>query len=807
VKVLAQYQGKRVFKSTPEPKGEGSEKSSRLYVIQKHAASSLHYDFRLAHEGVLLSWAVPKGPSLDPHIKRLAVEVEPHPLEYGYFQGDIPAGNYGAGHVDIWDTGDWEAIGDSVSALAEGNLKFILHGVKLRGKWALIRTGKSADSKQWLLIKERDAFCRASQEFEVTAALPDSVISNDFVRAEEHRTHRLPARITPELASPGALPTLADKRWVYELKFDGYRLLARKDGNGVRLYTRNGFDWTPRLLKIAAAVQALAFTDGWLDGELVYINDEGTTDFNQLQTALSHDDSQLNYFLFDVPWLNGRDLRHTTLTLRYDALKTLVSSHAGAVLRLSEHFDAPPNSLLASACKLGLEGLIAKRKDSTYTGQRSGNWVKLKCGFRQEFVVIGFVPSAVPGRYFKSILVAELDDTGTLVYAGNVGTGFTPEQLTQLYQQFKKMAVTKPVPSVPEAQRKVGKWLAAELVVEVSFAARTKDHHLRHAVFRGIRSDKAANDVIREILPVPARAFAVTHAERVVDPASGASKGDVAAYYAEIAPLLMAELLNRPCALVRAPDGLAGNTFFQRHTETITGNATRSITSKASPDGAFVTVINSTAALYACVQHSVIEIHSTNARLPLLEKPDRIVFDLDPGDGVAWPMIQEAALLLKVLLDELALPAFVKTSGGKGLHVMVPIVRRYSSAQAKAFSSALVHHLAKVAPKRFVAKSGPRNRVGKIYVDYLRNGSGATTACAWTLRAREGLPVSVPISWDELASVTSANQWTLRNIATRAKKIGNAPWANYSTSATALGEPARRLGFEMGLPRHSDEPS
>ena len=797
MKDLAQYRGKRAFKNTPEPQGQRAKSPSRLYVIQKHAASTLHYDFRLAHHGVLLSWAVPKGPSLDPHVKRLAIKVEPHPLEYGHFQGDIPAGNYGAGHVDIWDTGDWEVIGDAERALADGNLKFILHGVKLCGKWALIRTGKSTDSKQWLLIKERDEFCRASKEFEVTSALPDSVVSEDLTHTEKHSGIALPARMTPELASPGALPTNADKRWVYEVKFDGYRLLARKDGDGVRLVTRNGFDWTARLFKIAAAVQALPFTDGWLDGELVYIDEAGTAQFNQLQAAVSHDDSHLSYFMFDAPWLNGRDLRSTTLTLRYAALKAILASNTHAVLRLSEQFDAPPNALLASACKLGLEGLVAKRKDSTYTGQRSGNWIKLKCGSRQEFVVIGFVPSAVPGRHFKSLLVGERDASGTLVYAGNVGTGFSSDQLTQLNQQFKKMAIATPLPSVPQELRRVGKWLTPQLVVEVSFAARTKDQHLRHAVFRGVRSDKAVAEVLRETAPVCAPAFDVTHAERVVDPASGATKGDIAAYYAAISPLLLGELQNRPCALVRAPDGLSGSVFFQRHTETIAGNATKSITSKIGADGAPVTVINSIAALHACAQHSVIEFHSSNARLPLLDKPDRIVFDLDPGEGVAWPQIKEGALLLKALLDELALPSFLKTSGGKGLHVIVPIVRRYSSAQVKAFSGAVVHHLAAVAPQRFVAKSGPRNRVGKIYVDYLRNGSGATTACAWTLRAREGLPVSVPISWDELASVTSANQWTLRNITTRAHKIGNAPWASYSASATALGTSAKRLGFDI----------
>ena len=354
---------------------------------------------RCAHHGAILSWAVPKGPSLDPHVKRLAVEVEPHPLEYGHLQGNIPAGNYGAGQVDIWDTGDWEAIGNADRALADGNLKFALHGVKLRGKWALIRTGESPDSKQWLLIKEHDAFCRNSNEFEVTSALPDSVVSGVQSGNPKIAAQTFPERITPELASPATVPTCSDKRWVYELKFDGYRLLARKARNGVRLFTRNEFDWPAGLSSVAAAVQALSFTESWLDGELVYIGDDGITHFNRLQAAIGHDNSHLNYFVFDAPWLNGRDLRRTTLTLRYDALKGLVDGHVGTVLRLSEQFDAPPGSLLASACKLGLEGLVAKQKDSTHTGKRSGNMTKLKCALRQECVVIGFVPSMVPGRH------------------------------------------------------------------------------------------------------------------------------------------------------------------------------------------------------------------------------------------------------------------------------------------------------------------------------------------------------------------------------------------------------------------------
>lgn len=799
MQTLLKYRDKRAFAETPEPAGEKGDVRlhSRNYVIQKHDAASLHYDFRIAHHGVLLSWAVPKGPSLDPHVKRLAVEVEAHPLDYGEFQGTIPAGNYGAGTVEIWDQGEWTPTGDADQALQDGNLKFTLHGVKLQGKWALIRTGKSIGGKQWLLIKERDEFCRDASEFEVTNALPQAVVAISNASSVKRLRADLPLRLTPELATQGSVPTDHDKRWVYELKFDGYRLMARRESGEVQLITRNGHDWTSRMPRVAAAVKALGFTDGWLDGELVYLDDDGNPNFNALASAIDQDDLRLQYFLFDVLWLNGQDLRGITLTARYAALTSLVKAASASPLRLSEQFAEPPKSLLASACRMGLEGLVAKRKDSTYTGQRSGNWIKLKCSSRQEFVVIGFVPSAEPGRYFKSLLVAERDASGALVYAGNVGTGFTPEQLKQVHVQLSALAPAELLATVPATLRKAGRGVAPEVVVEVTFGARTKDLHLRHAVFRGIRMDKSAREVFRDIPVVPSKRFTVTHAERVVDPASGVTKGDVADYYAIANEKLLIALKDRPCALVRAPTGLTGAVFFQKHSEAFNVVSANALTVRSAPDGHSVTVINSARALEACVQNNAVEFHTVNARLPLAEKPDRIIFDLDPGEGVPWSLIQEGAVLLKTLLDELLLPAFLKTSGGKGLHVIVPIMRRYTWAQTKAFSGGLVRHLAHVAPARFVAKSGPRNRIGRIYVDYLRNGPGATTAAAWTLRARAGLPVSVPIGWDELASLPTSSFWTLRNVSARLRDVGDAPWDGFGSAVGSLGEAARRLGIDV----------
>ena len=799
METLLKYRDKRAFSKTPEPHGkqEVALVDSRNYVIQKHSATALHYDFRIAHRGVLLSWAVPKGPSLDAGVKRLAFEVEAHPLDYGSFQGTIPAGNYGAGTVEIWDRGEWTPTADVDQSLRDGNLKFTLQGLKLKGKWVLVRTGKAVDGKQWLLIKERDEFCRDASEFDVTNALPQPVVALAKAGNVNQLGSDLPLRVTPELATEGNVPTNDDKRWVYELKFDGYRLLACRDSTDVRLFTRNGHDWTSRIPRVAAAVKALRFTDGWLDGELVDLGDGGTPNSNALASAIEKDDPHLRYFLFDALWLNGQDLRAATLTARYAALSSLVNGTTESLVRLSEQFDAPPKSLLVSACKMGLEGLVAKRKDSTYSGQRSGNWIKLKCSSRQEFVVIGFVPSAEPGRYFKSLLVAEHDASANLVYAGNVGTGFTPEQLKQIYTQLSALAPAEPLKTVPATLRKVGRWVVPEVVVEVTFGARTRDSHLRHAVYRGTRLDKSVDDVIGETSFVRAKRFSVTHAERVVDPASGATKGDIADYHVLAHELLLQSLKERPSALVRAPAGLAGTVFFQKHSEAFNVVSAKALTAKCGPSGGAVTIIDTLPALEACVQNNTIEFHTVNARFPLTEKSDRIIFDLDPGDGVAWSMVQEGAVLLKALLDELSLPAFLKTSGGNGLHVVVPIMRRYTWAQTKAFSGGLVRHLAHVAPTRFVAKSGPRNRVGKIYVDYLRNGPCATTAAAWTLRARAGLPVSVPIGWEELASVPSSSFWTVRNVATRLGGFGDTPWHMYGNTLGSWAEPSRRLNIDF----------
>ena len=353
MQTLLKYRDKRAFAKTPEPPGnkDAAHLDSRNYVIQKHDATALHYDFRIAHKGVLLSWAVPKGPSLDPHVKRLAVEVEAHPLDYGHFQGTIPAGNYGAGTVQIWDQGEWIPMGDVDQSLRDGNLKFTLQGVKLKGTWALIRTGKTGGGKQWLLIKERDGFCRDASEFEVTSALPQPVVAIANPGEAEQRARELPLRVTPELATQGAVPTDDDKRWVYELKFDGYRLMARRERGEVGLFTRNGHDWTSRMPRVAAAVKALSFTDGWLDGELVYLDDDGTPNFNALASGIDKDDPHLRYFLFDALWLNGQDMRGTTLTIRYAALTQLLTGLPESSLRLSEQFSAPPKSLLARPCQ------------------------------------------------------------------------------------------------------------------------------------------------------------------------------------------------------------------------------------------------------------------------------------------------------------------------------------------------------------------------------------------------------------------------------------------------------------------------
>ena len=823
---LSAYTEKRDFSITPEPASGGeANAAARAFVVQKHWATRLHYDFRLELDGSMKSWAVPKGPSLDPADKRMAVHVEDHPIAYNAFEGTIPPRQYGAGKVIIWDKGTWVPLVDPRRGYEDGHLKFELHGHKLRGRWALVRMkGRGETKEQWLLIKENDAHARPAAEYCVVDALPDSVADKKAEtapanpapptrRAASPRAAKrgaaavpgavksaLPAMLAPQLATLADKPPADGDGWVYEVKCDGYRMLARIDKT-VRLFTRNGNDWTHRLAPLVKAIEEAGFRPGWLDGEVVVPNAAGVPDFQALQKAF--DQARVDnivYYVFDLPFYDGYDLRAAPLVARKDLLATLLDTPHSDALRLSESFNAAPRDILVSACKMGLEGVIAKRGDAPYVSRRTTDWLKLKCTRRQEFVIGGYTDPRGSRPGFGSLLLGVHNARGELVHAGNVGTGFNHDTLGDL----KKKLASHPRDTSPfaDAACVVGKphWVKPELVAEVSFGEWTKSGRIRHAVFEGLRLDKRAASVVRED-PVVAAATAhhlprdlkVSHPERVVDPASGTTKLALIAYYARIAPLIMPHLKARPVSLVRAPDGVGGALFFQKHVESSQMRGVRTLPPTLDPRHAPLIEIATAEGLLSAAQMNVIEFHTWNARKTRIERPDRMTFDLDPGEGVGWSTVQESAHVVREFLSQLGLASFLKTSGGKGLHIVVPLKRLHDWDTVKDFSHAIVRHLAKTLPQRFAAKSGPKNRVGRIFIDYLRNGFGATTVAAWSVRARPGLGVSVPLEWNELEALTSAAQWTVANIESRLE-IGNAPWEAYDASSRSLNKAMKTLG-------------
>ena len=841
---LLRYDTKRNFDITPEPKAETAARTggSLSYVIQKHWASRLHYDFRLELDGVLLSWAVPKGPCFDPGEKRMAIHVEDHPVAYGGFEGTIPPRQYGAGTVIVWDRGSWEPVGDPHEGLRAGKLVFKLHGEKLAGLWELVRIAKPGDRQDpWMLFKKRDAWARPLAEYDVIAALPDSVIEKPLglLEAREPRANaggasppaphmtsaaelpgarpmdELPETLEPQLATLAKAPP-GRGEWIYELKLDGYRLLARFDARGrVRLYTRNGNDWTAKMKPLAATLESLGLRSSWLDGEITVLRDDGTPDFNALQNAFDRSRTEsIEYFLFDTPFFDGHDLRQAPLRARRGWLRQWLDAKDGSRLRFSADFAADPASLLQSAASIGLEGLMAKRADAPYTSGRSDTWLKLKTHERQEFVIGGFVDREGSSREVGSLLLGYYDDTGrVLQYAGNVGSGWTAGSSADLHKRLVRLeseASPFPAGSVEPGRwprRTLGKerWVKPELVAEISFSGWTPDGSVRHAVFQGLRIDKPAQQVRRErTKPVLAALGAVKHRvsgvkvtnpERVIDAATGLKKLDLVRYYESIAEWMLPHLKGRPCSLMRGPTGVAGELFFQKHDDKLSIPGLRELDPGLWPGHAGLLEVPNAEALVNAAQMNVIEFHTWNSLARRIGEPDRMVFDLDPGEGVPWQRVQEAAVLTHTLLTELGLRAWLKTSGGKGLHVVVPIAPKLDYGTVKAFSQAVVQHLARTVPSRFVAKAGAANRVGKVFVDYLRNNHGATTVAAFSARARPGLGVSMPIDWDQLGSLKSGAQW---NIATAREYLSfqkSDPWAGYWRSRQTLTKAMRLLDF------------
>jgi bifunctional non-homologous end joining protein LigD len=801
---LKLYKSKRNFAVTTEP-AEGGEagKDALSFVIQKHWASRLHYDFRLELDGTMKSWAVPKGPSYDPKDKRMAVHVEDHPISYASFEGTIPEKEYGAGKVIIWDRGTWSPQDDPHRGYADGNLKFELHGHKMHGKWALIRM---KDKGAWLLIKEKDALARPAAEFSVVDEMPDSV--KDLAPPSAGVKAALPATLAPELATLVDQPPSTPADWIFEIKFDGYRILARVEGKEVKLFTRNGNDWTRKLGALHKALLKAKLPDGWYDGEIVVHDEQGRPNFGLLQQAFDGSDTaDIVYFLFDAPYLDGCDMRDVPLEDRRARLKTVLDQCGTETIRFSEEFGTDPGELVIAACKLGLEGVIGKRRSSRYVNRRSPDWIKLKCGQRQEFVIAGYTDPQGARTGIGALLLGAHDDNGVLQYAGNVGTGFNEATLRDLKKKLDALATDdSPFPPKAVAGRK-HHWVRPTLIAEISFAEWTSSGSVRHAVFQGLRDDKPAKAISRERAQtvdtqtepagkLPA-SLKISNGDRVIDPQSGATKLDLIRYYALVGGLMMEHLKGRPVSLVRAPAGVSGELFFQKHADVAKMPGMKQMAQELDPEHPPMLEVGSAEGILSAAQWNVVEFHTQNATGKAYETPNRIVFDLDPGEGVEFAAMREAAQLVHAFLDELGLPAFLKTSGGKGLHVVVPIKGAFDWDTVKDFSQAVVRHLADTLPDRFAFKSGPKNRVGKIFIDYLRNGQGATTACAWSARVRPGLGISVPLAWDELAALKGGDQWNVKNAHTRLDR-GNEPWAGYAKAAKTLSAAMKKLGFKPG---------
>ena len=849
---LSLYRRKRDFTRTAEPSGAAAPDASGTagraapaltFVIQKHWASRLHYDFRLEFGGVLLSWAVPKGPSFDPKKMQMAIHVEDHPLDYAGFEGTIPPKQYGAGTVIVWDRGTWEPVSDAAEGMQKGKLVFRLHGEKLAGLWELVRIAKPGDRQDpWMLFKKKDEWARPLAEYDVIAALPDSVIAHPLgpVEAREPRATRraaasVPAattsRTAPDMASAPELPlpsrlepqlaTLAAAappgEWLVETKFDGYRLMARIEHGKAKLITRGGHDWTAKMPSLAAAIEGLGIATAWLDGEIVVMNEAGLPDFNALQNAIdTARGDDIAYFVFDLPFHAGRDLRKLPLHARRSVLAEAVAADASGRVRMSQSFDAAPAQLLEAACRMQLEGIILKRPDAPYVSQRSETWLKLKCAQRQEFVICGFTDRANAPAEVGSLLLGTYEK-GSLVYAGNVGTGWNAKAGRELHARLLKIEQTAPTLDVASIQpgrwsrRTAGaeRWVEPVLVAEVSFREWTPDGHVRHAVYVGLRSDKAATSVSRELAaalvehgataPAPAAAPArpsvkVTNPDRVIDPSTGLTKVALVRYYESIAERMLPHLKDRPVSLVRAPEGITGELFFQKHPENKMPGL-RPFSADLWPGHSALLGVDTPEALLSAAQMNTIEFHTWNSTAKKIDQPDRMIFDLDPGEGVSWAHVQEAAVLTRAMLEQLGLEAWLKTSGGKGLHVVVPLAPRLGYEVVKGFSQAVVQHLAKTIPQRFVAKSGGANRIGKVFVDYLRNGHGQTTAAAFSARSRPGLGVSMPVSWEQLMQLKTGAQWSITTAREYLSFEQSDPWAGFWTKRQSLTKPMKTLGY------------
>lgn len=840
---LKTYQAKRRFEQTPEPKGaqRAGEKDARRFVIQRHAATRLHYDFRIEADGVLKSWAVTKAPSRDPAIKRLAVEVEDHPLDYGDFEGTIPAGNYGAGTVQLWDVGNWEPQeADLEAAWARGQIKMILHGERLKGKWALIRLksdrGKPSKRNNWLLLKEKDEHAVAG-EGDALAQIDASVTTGrSLAQIAEGDAQWTSSKPTRRKAPPKPAPSKATYKaklppafvpiqlckavdhppsatgWAHEIKFDGYRLQIGIGGGQAVLRTRKGLDWSDRFPELAT--DAAGWPDAVIDGELCALDDDHMPDFSALQAAISEGETdRLVYFAFDLLFEGAEDLRKLPLAHRKARLQAYIDrlgAKKAARLRYVEHFASTGQAVLESACRMHLEGVISKKLDAPYHAGRSSSWVKSKCRGRDEVVIGGW--SSEGGSRFRSLLVG-VREKGGMKYLGRVGTGFG-ETATRLLMPALKAEAADKSPFVGPGAPKGGKdihWVKPRLVAEIEHGGYTESGALRHAAFKGLRDDKTAEDVTdapqapaapqvpRKNGKVSVAGVAISSPDKVLWPGSDGrppiTKADLARYYEAAAERLLAHVADRPVSIIRAPDGIEGETFFQRHAMAGSNPRLKLIDVKARTP--YVAVVD-VGGLAAVAQSGGLELHPWGCKPGDPETPDQITFDLDPDEGLNFDDVIAAALVVRAKLEALGLNPFVKTTGGKGLHLVVPIRAdgrsRVTWDQNKAFAKAVSEAIKAEAPDRFTTTLAKKARGGKIFIDYLRNGRMATAVAPWSPRARPGAGIAFPLSWDQVTpGLNSAdyNLWVWPELLQRPDA-----WSGFRDSAVSLRPALRKMGVD-----------
>lgn len=861
---LARYREMRDFATTAEPqgaaKGAKAPADDLPFVIQKHAATRLHYDFRLGWNGVLKSWAVAKGPSYVVADKRLAVQVEDHPMEYGGFEGTIPKGQYGGGTVMLWDTGTWEPVGDASEGFRTGRLKFILHGHKLKGHWTLIRMGGKAaqESKpNWLLIKEHDEYERSADAPAVVDEEPDSVITHRDLEAigsasdhvwdsrtglaaderaksadskkkvtKKHssvavpkgaKAEALPAFIAPQLASASELPP-AGKDWLHELKLDGYRMQARLENNKVQLLTRSGLDWTHRMRSLATSLESLSAKTALLDGEVIVLDERGISSFAALQAAFQEGARHaLHFYVFDLLHLDGHSLRNLPLTERKSLLADLIEGLDDDAIRLSEHVRDENAAIFDEVCRHGAEGIVSKRADSQYVSGRSASWVKVKCGLRQEFVIGGFTFPSKGGNGLGALLLGYYQD-GKLLYAGRTGTGFTQKSQVQIHKRLESIGSdTNPFVAIGTAERRGAHWVKPQLVAEVAFSTWTADNLVRQASFKGLREDKPAKEVVREKASsgIPnARAASVggksraraatsaeahvsvamprvTHPDKIVDRESALTKEQLVAYYAEVASHILPHIADRPLSIVRCPSGTAAKCFFQKHVKPGLPKGIGSVEivdRKSGKPEPYIT-LSDAGVIPELGQLNVFELHPWGAPASDFEHPDRIIFDLDPDPSIEWKVLAATASEVRIRLKHLGLESFLKSTGGKGLHIVTPIQCEHQWPIVKEFAHQFVLAMEAEDPSLYITKMTKSARTGRIYLDYLRNERGATAVAPYSPRSRNGVPVSVPMAWSELKASTPP-RCLVAKIAEWRERLSHDPWEELPKTKQRLTQKA-----------------